>query len=282
MSPAFRSWDDYTYPGTSVLRNKLDLRDAARLREFEEDSAFLRMTQMLTQDPVEGEFDREHMKAIHRRIFGDVYVWAGQERVGPQHPQLMTKNGPSVDDIRAGRYDAPPSQAYSYFPAGEEMGRHFDRWVSKLRADGLDQMSPAEFARAIAEPWGEVNVAHLFREGNTRTQVAFFTYFARAHSHSLDYGRFSTDPAFRHKFNAGRFLIQFNDDASLFTEAIAELMDAPGDGARTRPPADQQPRTTRDDYEPNYAASADRASRCGAPTQAAGRCRRRGRCPFHR
>lgn len=60
MSPAFRSWDDYTYPGTSVLRNKLELRDAARLREFEEDSAFLRMTQMLTQDPVEGEFDREH------------------------------------------------------------------------------------------------------------------------------------------------------------------------------------------------------------------------------
>lgn len=282
MSSPFRRWQDYVYPGTDVLRNKAGIRDATRLREFEEDSAFLRTAQLLTDNPVDGEFDRAHMTAIHRRIFGDVYEWAGEERIGPQRPLLMSKNGPSVEDIRAGRYDAAPSQAYNYFPADEEMLRHFDRWADRLRIDGLGDMSGREFAHAIAEPWGEMNVAHLFREGNTRTQVAFFTCLAREHDHTFDYGRFSTDPGFRHKFNAGRFLIQALDDPSLFAEALAEVVSPPPSRNGPAAPHSQVPSSRqRDDYQPNYVSHRGCADRCGAPTQRGGRCRRLGRCPFH-
>lgn len=83
------------------------------------------------------------------------------------------------------------------------MCRHFNLWASRLHAEGLDEMAPAGFAQAVAEPWGEKNVVYLCREGNTRAQVAFLTYFANAHGLSLGYSRFSADIVFRHKFNAG-------------------------------------------------------------------------------
>lgn len=34
----------------------------------------------LKNNPVEGRFDFDHMKEIHRRLFQDVYEWAGQVR----------------------------------------------------------------------------------------------------------------------------------------------------------------------------------------------------------
>jgi cell filamentation protein len=34
----------------------------------------------LQEHPLEGNFDYEHLKAIHRELFQDVYVWAGHDR----------------------------------------------------------------------------------------------------------------------------------------------------------------------------------------------------------
>ncbi|MEU4383875.1 Fic family protein [Promicromonospora sp. NPDC023805] len=253
--------------------------NAEDLREFEEEFALLRVSQALGAEPVSGNLDRAHMCAIHQHIFGDVYAWAGQERTAPSFPERMTKNGPTPRDIRDGRYDAEATYPYAYYSAGEGMTEHFDRSIRTLhQISGLREMTGSEFASAIAEPWGEINVAHLFREGNTRTQVVFFTYFAHEHGHTVDSGRFSRDPDFRLKFNAGRFMVQETVDATLLAEALAEVIDVEplveGD--------DEIPGPTTDIpvyYQPHYVTS---SGVCGAPTANGKQCRRRGRCPHHK
>lgn len=253
---SFHTWESYFYPDTEVLRNRAGLRDADTLREFEEEAVFLRTSEILVQNPVPGNLDRAHLCAIHQRVFGDVYDWAGQERTAPAFPMRMSKNGASLQAIAEGRYDAPADYSYDYFPAGDGMVEHFDLWIRRLHAGGdYASMNANELAASIAEPWGELNVAHLFREGNTRTQVAFFTYFARHHGHELDYTRF-TDPRFRLKFNAGRFMIQAAKGEDLLVQVLSEVIDPePGRQMVFERPGDTD---VPDDYQPHYESKVPR------------------------
>ena len=61
--------DPACYPGTSVLRNKLDLRDQAQLDEAE--------TALVISRAIEpwpsGLLDYEHYTALHHHLFQDVY-----------------------------------------------------------------------------------------------------------------------------------------------------------------------------------------------------------------
>ena len=65
----------YCYPGTTVLKKKLDLKDAAELAAFEAEISSERATEPLP----EGQLDAAHYKAIHH-LFQDVYDWAGEVR----------------------------------------------------------------------------------------------------------------------------------------------------------------------------------------------------------
>jgi len=73
------SSDPYTYPGTDVLRNTLDIRDPQQLAAFEANATTARLIE-LDAAPIEGRLDIAHLKAIHRHIFQDVYAWAGEFR----------------------------------------------------------------------------------------------------------------------------------------------------------------------------------------------------------
>ena len=93
------SSDPYLYPGTSVLRNHRGLRDKEKLSSFEQQEAALAIRD-LRKAPVSGDFDYAHLREIHRRIFQDVYPFAGETC-----QMDMTKN----ERILAGA-----SVAYSY------------------------------------------------------------------------------------------------------------------------------------------------------------------------
>src|SRR5437867_3783579 len=73
------SSDPYTYPGTDVLRNIPDIRDAQRLAAFEANATAARLVE-LDAAPLKGHFDVAHLRAIHKYIFQDVYSWAGEFR----------------------------------------------------------------------------------------------------------------------------------------------------------------------------------------------------------
>src|SRR5690242_3777605 len=68
--------DDYCYAGTTVLKNKLDLRDPDELASFEAEMSDARAD----EETPAGELDFRHFKAIHHHLFQDVYDWAGKTR----------------------------------------------------------------------------------------------------------------------------------------------------------------------------------------------------------
>ncbi len=71
--------DAYIDPETGVLKNKLGLTTDTSLEEAEASVAFLRALE-LEQHPIKGNFDLTHLQAIHKKLFGDIYEWAGQIR----------------------------------------------------------------------------------------------------------------------------------------------------------------------------------------------------------
>lgn len=80
LEPYFHIEDDtYCYPHSSVLRNIPGIRDQAALSAVEADITMLKMTE-LDAHPVSGSFDTAHLMLIHRRIFEDIYEWAGEFR----------------------------------------------------------------------------------------------------------------------------------------------------------------------------------------------------------
>ena len=73
------SLDRYVYPGTNVLVNKFGITDLGTLSGVVCMSSAAN-AMLLMREGVTGQFDRQHIQDIHRRIFGDVYGWAGEFR----------------------------------------------------------------------------------------------------------------------------------------------------------------------------------------------------------
>ncbi|WP_144794115.1 Fic/DOC family protein [Corynebacterium singulare] len=198
-------WENYFIPGTKVLKNRLGLDDAEELRIVEEKMVFLRIAE-LEAAPLEGAFDYAHFKAIHRHLFQDVYEWAGEERTAPVG-QFMIKAG------------------HAYYPAGPEMTKAAEKLFAGLAKDSfLRGLGFDEFVAKLAELWGELNVVHSFREGNTRTQTVFFDALVKAAGYRLDVERLANDADVRAEFIAARFHSQDTGDNAQLEEVLRGLV----------------------------------------------------------
>ncbi|MCS5735671.1 Fic/DOC family protein [Herbiconiux daphne] len=228
------------------------------MRRYEEAQAHVRLVE-LADAPLPATFDYGHMKAIHRHIFQDVYAWAGEERVGPVG--FMTKDG------------------HSYYPAGpaltEAAHAEYDKLASRDFLRGLDK---ADFVDELAERWGELNVIHSFREGNTRTQFVFFSQLAEVAGYRIDTGAFTVGSPLRDEFVAARFHSQDTGSntrlAAVLSKAIESIDKRPGAPA----PLDPELQRIADLNKRSFPTSATeiRAPEPGGSTPGRGHVRRRG------
>lgn len=69
----------YCYPDSDVLKNKLNIRDKAELKQAEEEFTAVKQL-VLLQEPMKGRFTKTHLLRIHRFLFEDVYPFAGHIR----------------------------------------------------------------------------------------------------------------------------------------------------------------------------------------------------------
>ena len=60
-------WDAYLIPGTEVLNNKLGITDLEKLKE-EEKIIVRKKLAYLYLKPIQGDFDLEHLKDMHKFI----------------------------------------------------------------------------------------------------------------------------------------------------------------------------------------------------------------------
>lgn len=151
--------DPYCYAGTSILKNKAKLRDAALLEAFE-----LEMTATRGEEPLpSGRFGPAHYRAVHRQLFQDIYRWAGRYR--------------TVRTAKQGNMFCYPE--------------HIERSLEKL-FESLQQppftggASFEDFTAAAAVFLADLNAIHPFREGNGRAQLAFLHLVAERAGHPLD------------------------------------------------------------------------------------------------
>jgi cell filamentation protein len=185
--------DPYCYPGTSVLKNRLDLRTQAELDRFE---TFI--TAQRADEPLPaGRLDASYYRAIHHHLFQDVYDWAGEFRT-----------------VRIGKQDAK-----FCYPENidREMRQLFRRFVDESHFRDLDAHS---FAGKAAHFLAELNAIHPFREGNGRTQLTFLKILADQAGHPLDFERLHA-PAMMQAI-----ITSFGQDEQPLAELILQLMRA--------------------------------------------------------
>ncbi|WP_127598180.1 Fic/DOC family protein [Nitratireductor alexandrii] len=153
----------YCYPPDyTVLKNRLNLRDAAELDHFEREFVMQRIAEGVPS----GDFDLAHLKAIHRYLFQDVYEWAGELRMVE-----ISKDGHQFQFRR-------------YIETG--MADIHRRLIAKEFLGGLDASG---FAREAGTIMGDINYVHPFREGNGRTQLLYLEQLAERAGHAIDLTR---------------------------------------------------------------------------------------------
>lgn len=169
---------NYTYPGTDTLKNKYGETDFGKLERREASPVAARQVEIEAGYGPHGQFDTDHLRAIHRHLFQDVYEWAGRTRA----------EGVRLSDGTIATELIMHKQGSADFLVGVLISSALDDLAERLReADYLRGLSREEFATRAADVMAFLNAIHPFREGNGRTQRTFVRALAKEAGHSLDF-----------------------------------------------------------------------------------------------
>lgn len=142
--------DPYTYPGTTVLVNKFEIRDESILEEAEREFSTLAAANCSFQKP---PYNFEYFCKLHKMLFGDLFEWAGTPRTID-----LSKGNTRFCNV-------------SYIQ--NEARKLFEKLAKSNYLDGLNFENLVE---DIAEYYCDINVIHPFREGNGRAQRLLFEH----------------------------------------------------------------------------------------------------------
>ncbi len=155
--------DPYVDPATGVLKNRLGISDPELLERAEATFAAVRSYEMAVE-PVHGSFDLAHLQRIHKRLFGDVYDWAGEIR--------------TVDISKGNTRFASFLQIKPYAPTITGALSH-ENFLKGLDSDA--------FSARAGEILGELNVLHPFREGNGKSLREYISQLAHGAGYGIDW-----------------------------------------------------------------------------------------------
>lgn len=157
------------YEGTTCLINKFDIRDEKQLDAVESHITLAKIS-MLQQNPINGDFDFEHYKAIHKFIFEDLYEWAGEIRI-----VNISKKGTS-------------------FVRAENIEEIADAIFSRLKSQNFFKgLNEEDFVEKITDFYCITNNLHPFREGNGRAQRVFLSQLSVNAGYELNFADVDTD-----------------------------------------------------------------------------------------
>lgn len=142
--------DPYCPPGSTVLRNRLNLTDAKTLAQAERDLSEVAAESIDFAPP---PYSLSYLQAIHRRLFSDLYDWAGELR---------------TVDI---------SKDDTHFCVTSRIEPEANKLFKVLAdANWFQDLDRTNLINASAELFGDLNVVHPFREGNGRAQRILFEH----------------------------------------------------------------------------------------------------------
>jgi cell filamentation protein len=145
------------------------------------------------------------LQETHRRIFGNVYPWAGELRRGIG---MMTKTRPSGFVVAYGPSENVPDALAGVFKA----------LVAENNLVGLDT---AQIALRLAWYYSELDAIHPFRDGNSRTLRAFTSDLSEAAGYRLDWAPVAETAELRQQLYLARDLAVMRGDTSELAKIIA-------------------------------------------------------------
>jgi len=152
---------EYCYTNTNILINNLNIKDDNILNFAERELVALRMCE-LDIIPINGAFNFDHLKCIHKFLFQDIYKWAGNIR-----KCIIAK-----EDL---------------FCLPEYINDFANEIFTKLKKEKyFTNYSYDEKITKLAELFSDINALHPFREGNGRTQREFIEELAKVNGINLD------------------------------------------------------------------------------------------------
>ena len=163
----YYEWENdnyYCYPHSNTLKNKYNITNEEELKDVERQITSIRAAQIL-KEPLNGKFDVEHLKNIHKHLFQDLYTWAGEFR-----KVNISKGNPFC--------------LFQYIP--DQLNNLFEELKNEAY---LSLLNPNDLARRLAYYLGELNAIHPFREGNGRTQRIFIIELALKNGYILDFSK---------------------------------------------------------------------------------------------
>lgn len=167
-----QNWNGYFIPGTHVLRNRVGAETVEALQDAESDLVEARVIELRESPELLGDrtYDLAYLRAIHRQLFQDVYIWAGDVR--------------TVGIEKGDESFCPPDniiQAMDHVAL--DVYEH-----KQLRA-----VREQDLPRTVAYLYDYANFAHPFREGNGRATREFFDLLLSERGAGLDWQK--TDSA---------------------------------------------------------------------------------------
>ncbi|HIV61676.1 MAG TPA: Fic family protein [Candidatus Butyricicoccus avistercoris] len=162
--------DPYLYEDVDVLKNLANIKDNENLRQMEGDLTVIGMAVVYAKKY--DKFDINTLCDIHKTIFGGLYEWACEFRTIQMTKSEKVLGGDTV------RY-AEPSQISKQL-------KDIFKEISNLKPNMPKQELVFKLIRITSTIWH----IHPFREGNTRTVVAFSVLLADYLGIDLDYNLF--------------------------------------------------------------------------------------------
>jgi len=173
------------------------LLEITNTEELERAEASITTTEiaLLTEQPVDGNFDLSHLEAIHQRLFGTIYDWAGKIRtIELDRDTTKFANTEFIPDAAKKIFDELAKEKY------------------------LDELSDEDYITRMAHYYSEVNILHPFREGNGRTQRAFFSLLASRTGRFIAWDKM--DPA----ENIDASIAAYNGDEMYLAKMLTNLV----------------------------------------------------------
>ena len=155
--------DPYVYEGTNVLINLANIKEQDKLDNFETTLSRVAIVELL-KNPINITSTKDIFE-IHKRLFKEVYSWAGNPRTINIYKTEPVLGGLSVNYSDHNQIMKDLNKIQNDIDSVD--------WVNSSKKDIISKV-----VRVISSLWQ----VHAFREGNTRTICLYLYFFMKKYN----------------------------------------------------------------------------------------------------
>ena len=150
-----------------TLKNLLGITDYKELKQAETDIGYAKLIN--AHEEVIEKCDENLLKKIHKHIFEDIFEWAGEYRTVPIEKEEI------VIPMLSLQYAMP-----------KDIPAKLEKSMNEINAYNWKKMNLEEITEKFTDCLAKIWRVHPFRDGNTRTTLAFANIFAKQHGFEMD------------------------------------------------------------------------------------------------